>query len=738
MAGFSATANIILSNGPSGIARDAEGDKMYIARPDGYVSVYDTKAGKFTGQIKIGVPLAGIDVSADGQYLLVVEDKADNAVEDRLYSVFKVSLTDSKVTKYSHLFYGIDGPFHDVAAFEDGQALVTTTLRGSGATVSYVLNTATGDFRMLPEQQAQASTVVSSADRRHVLHSNGFNVSGLDRIYSLNTDGSLVVDGASSGSNKTNGVATISPDGNFVAIRTEAGGVNVFDQHLNKITTLKLSDTSGVAFDATGSFLYVITAPAYPPTTPFSVHVIHKFSTVDWLETDTIAASGIPSSTSGAGESLLVGADDQFFTYFNAAGLYRIENPTALTPREGSSGADNIAGTAVSDILRGNDGDDILNGDGGNDILRGGAGNDTLDGGSGHDVMYGGIGNDVYFVDDARDLAIEESSSTGLDTVYSSVTYALGPNIENLVLQGAGNINATGNSLANKLTGNVGNNIIDGAAGADLMKGGAGDDTYYVDNAGDQVVEGSGQGYDKVFSSVSFSLGNSYAEELTLTGTASINATGNGQANRLTGNSGNNVLNGGAGPDVMQGGLGDDSYYVHDAGDVVIEAAGEGYDKVFSQVNYSLADGFAEELILQGTNAINATGNDLNNRLLGNVAANVLNGRGGADTMAGGAGDDTYYVDNAGDIVTELAAQGSDTVRATVSYTLADNVEYLVLDGIAAINGTGNALANRITGNSAANVLDGKGGADKMAGGAGDDIYYVDHSGDIEIGRAHV
>ena len=85
------------------------------------------------------------------------------------------------------------------------------------------------------------------------------------------------------------------------------------------------------------------------------------------------------------------------------------------------------------------------------------------------------------------------------------------------------------------------------------------------------------------------------------------------------------------------------------------------------------------------------------------------------------AGDDTYIVDNAGDKVIELPGEGTDLVKASVSYTLSDNVENLLLTGNTDINGTGNALANSLTGNDGNNVLDGDAGADTMAGGAGDD-----------------
>jgi Ca2+-binding RTX toxin-like protein len=187
--------------------------------------------------------------------------------------------------------------------------------------------------------------------------------------------------------------------------------------------------------------------------------------------------------------------------------------------------------------------------------------------------------------------------------------------------------------------------------------------------------------------------------------------------------------------------LGNDTYVVDNVGDVVDETNGDGIDTVQSSVSFSLSDpvhaiGALENLTLTGSAVITGTGNDLDNVLIGNAANNVLIGLGGndrldgglgADLMQGGLGNDTYVVDNVGDVVDETGGDGIDTVQASVSFSLADpvhalgDIENLTLTGTAAINGTGNALANTLIGNAGNNVLAGLGGADVLDGGAGID-----------------
>jgi Ca2+-binding RTX toxin-like protein len=352
-------------------------------------------------------------------------------------------------------------------------------------------------------------------------------------------------------------------------------------------------------------------------------------------------------------------------------------------------------------------------------VLTGNDGINLLDGGAGADTMAGGLGDDIYVVNAASDR-ISEAAGQGTDTVRAWATYRLQDNLETLVLMGNAALNGTGNGADNVILGNGGRNVLDGGAGADRMEGGAGNDTYVVDDAGDLVNE-SGGGIDEVRSWVSYTL-TANVETLTLLGTGDLDGTGNGLANTLNGNAGANRLDGGSGADTMYGGAGDDTYVVDAPGDRVIERAGNGYDTVVSSVSHTLS-AEVEKLVLTGSAAIDGGGNAAANVLIGNGANNVLDGGLGADAMEGGEGDDTYVVDNAGDVVTELANGGTDLVRSGVSHTLAAHVENLTLTGKANIAATGNELANILTGNAGRNVLDGGLGADVLAGGGGGDTF---------------
>lgn len=209
------------------------------------------------------------------------------------------------------------------------------------------------------------------------------------------------------------------------------------------------------------------------------------------------------------------------------------------------------------------------------------------------------------------------------------------------VIGSAGGDRYAGTGFGDVVAGNGGNDTLDGGGGADTLRGGTGNDTFYVDAAGDRVIELVGQGTDTVRSTASHTL-SANVEKLILLGSANLNGTGNSSANAITGNAGANTLNGGGGADTMTGGNGNDIYVVNAAGDRVVEARSQGTDQVRASVNHALAIN-VEQLLLTGTAHLSGTGNALNNAITGNSGNNSLSGGAGADTILGSGGADTIY-----------------------------------------------------------------------------------------------
>jgi len=394
------------------------------------------------------------------------------------------------------------------------------------------------------------------------------------------------------------------------------------------------SDLFAVNLSAGTTYVFDLRAPGSAVDAHLSLH---------GPATTTSLPSAIASNdnaTAGTRDAQIIHAVSSSGTYYLLARDAR-GGTGSYTLQAATFAGRTLTGDGAGNQLTGTPGNDELYGLGGADSLVGDAGNDLLDGGAGADWMHGGAGNDSYVVDDLGDVVSESSATGGTDRVFSSVNFVLGNNLEELVLTGEANLNASGNILANRLSGNSGNNFLDGAAGIDTFAGGLGDDTYVLDAAAEltNVSEGAGEGSDTLRivyassapQSISLTGALAHFENVELRGNGPFSVVGNGAANLLSGNAQSNRIEG-------------------------------------------------------------AAGND------------TLDGQGGADQLVGGDGDDLYVVDHIGDVLSEAANAGTDSVRVAINtngatFVLAANIENATVVGSAANNLSGNDLANVLTGN---------------------------------------
>ncbi len=300
------------------------------------------------------------------------------------------------------------------------------------------------------------------------------------------------------------------------------------------------------------------------------------------------------------------------------------------------------------------------------------------------DVVEGGYGSDTYYIETTGVTIIEADvyPSYG-DTVVTSVSYtvAAGVSIDHFRAAGGfSKINLIGNEFRQTIDGNKGANILSSGGGqwGDHLSGQGGGDTYIV-WAGDTINEQIGNdGVDRVKANESYSLRSAYGIDLFTTilstATTAINLTGNRTHQEIIGNYGANVLKDGGGvADHLRGLAGNDTYQIYSAGTTIVESAAQGAaDRVMAAVDYGLGAGVHVELLTTngstGTAEIDLAGNELGQKIFGNAASNILDGKGGIDTLMGMAGADFFAFSS------NLAA---DNVDVITDFNAADDTIYL-------------------------------------------------------------
>lgn len=512
---------------------------------------------------------------------------------------------------------------------------------------------------------------------------------------------------------------------------------------------------------------------------------------------DTLAGSGgADTLVGGTGNDILIGDDPDLDEGFHGNDVL-----------EGGEGDDQLYGDGGDDSLSGGTGHDVLVSGHGEDYLDGGEGDDVFHvfGTFGTKTIVDVDGTDQLWIDwSLADISVNQgsyvltNSATGQEVHIEEASDGSSPIEWVRILDESGELALWSfdqllDTLGMSVYGTDGDDFLEGSAYVDFIAGGAGDDVYFVDDDRDTVYEAfeAEGGYDQVYASVDWSMEDTGTEALTLLGEAT-SGTGNDLDNLLVGNAQANVLDGRAGADEMRGGAGDDIYHA-DGDDVLVEAQDAGIDAILTTASRDLSlAGYEhfENVRLRESDetspdtpwsAYDAIGNARDNRLTGNAADNLLSGgagddelegRGGDDQLLGGSGadlldgglgndhldggagadwmvgylgDDTYVIDDSGDVATDdwldesgevvAAGDGHDTVQASVSVTLGSGIEDGTLLGSADLSIMGNSQDNLLRGNDGDNLLDGGAGWDHLEGGGGNDTYRVGE-GDVVVEQA--
>jgi VCBS repeat-containing protein len=396
-----------------------------------------------------------------------------------------------------------------------------------------------------------------------------------------------------------------------------------------------------------------------------------------------VGGAGLPNQLQGGigNDTYVLSAGGDTVVEFADEGLDTIE--TSIAAYTLAANFEILIYTGSGDFTGlGNDLANTITGGLGRDYLIGLRGDDVLDGGLGvPDSLQGGIGNDRYIVRDGD--TVTEFANEGLDTVETTLaTYALSPNVENLIFFGTGNFAGTGNELANTITGGAGDDRLEGRGGNNVLSGGAGTDTavYAAAASGISANLGAGRTSD-----------NGFGGSDTLNGIENLTGSdfrdvmvGSAAANRLEGGLGNDYLIGMDGDDVLvggtglanqlQGGLGNDTFILSVDGDTIVEFANEGQDTVETSLATYTLSANVENLIYIGGGSFIGTGNEL---------ANLISGGGASDRLIGGGGADLFQ------FRTPLGGGNVDSLPDFVS-----GQDRIALDHAVFANLPGGSLAN--------------------------------------------
>lgn len=678
---------------PADFVLSPDGGIIYTAGTDGVLRSYDAYTGQLLRSQAIGHQLGAIDISPDGRFVIATErvPVASRIVDPwwdsrTTVAAYKVDVATGEKTTF--LYHGTSDQWSlsDVAILTDGSAYFTESIfpGWSGWSPLVRLDLSTGRFNAVGVNSFYQDGALTVDPDREDLIIGQLALSSAEyfrfdpQTQQIVADNGIYENGVYGYAAGMQAYSGDAGRAGMVAIAT-GGALHLYDGDFHYLANLSnrlhgLRDVGGLAFDASGRYLYVLDV---------SADAIVQISTDTLAITNSFTIGGDPDFTPSAwGNELVVGPNDSYFLVLTTKGLLLVDNPTVIDAVHGTAQPDVLKGYSGPDVLRGLDGNDVLKGNDGDDRLEGGAGSDRLVGGAGSDLVYGGdgrdtidggIGNDTLKGDDGDDVVLLNFASgtdridggAGYDTIrivgnsvalvwplVSSVEMVNGGAYANFRIVGtAGDdvMDLTGVTLRNvaRIDGGDGNDTIRGSAGGDTLYGGLGDDTLYGGDGNDVFAVTANSGVDTIYG------GN---------GTDAIRGVGNSASLVWPLVSGIEAVDGGGYSNFrILGTSGDDSI---DLSQVTIRRidridGGEGRDAIHGSV---------------GGDLIYGSGGD--DSLYGGDGRDALHGGAGSDTLAGGAGKDSFWFD---------ARPDGIAVDAILDFTAADDVIRLAHGAFAAL-----------------------------------------------------
>jgi Ca2+-binding RTX toxin-like protein len=423
------TKSLVLASSTKGELRDTvvsqNGSTAYISSADGYVTIVDTVTGVVKAHVKIGASLGGMDVSADGRYLVATEFLTENATGDQwdykaTVKVHVLDMTSGVVKDYATGVTGSDRGFRDAAFQSDGTILLAQSSEFGGSMPLTTLDLTTGAFTR--GAAVYYGSVLSAGGPKVLVEGAGISNGPLSLVSNSKEIAShdLYQEGHSGYSA---GVQALSNDGGLVAQYIYPREIHIYDGALKPVVELsalhpEIPDVYGMDFSADGKHLFVVDAVT---------DRIFKLSTTTWALEDIydvgfdINPNGAPHSAGATyGDRVHLTPNDSRMIIMDESAVFSIN---MVTPKQagGTAGADNLVGFSGVDYLRGFEGNDVIFGYTGADMLFGGDGDDVLVGGADSDTLTGGAGADIF-----KFLNGEDNYSHGLTSADVVTDFSAG------------------------------------------------------------------------------------------------------------------------------------------------------------------------------------------------------------------------------------------------------------------------------------------------------------------------